>query len=191
MAGYERPAAMSLFSWLQRADPDRESAPLVYEAIVAAARRPELYAELGVPDSVDGRFDLIVLHAMLVIRRLRREGPAGARLSQVVFDYMFSDFDRSLREIGVGDMSIGKHVKRMAKAFYGRAEEYERGLDGLDADLRAALQANLYRATAVSDAAMAGMIERLHTADKALAGVTFDEIKAGRLRWEADEASSP
>lgn len=112
--------------------------------VVEQARRPAFYARLGVPDSLDGRFDMIVLHAALLVRRLRGEGADGTRLAQALFDEMFADMDRSLREMGVGDLGVGKRVKSMAKAFYGRAAAYEKGLVSEDGSLAAALRRNLY-----------------------------------------------
>jgi cytochrome b pre-mRNA-processing protein 3 len=93
----------------------------LYGAAVAQARNPAFYVECRVPDTLDGRFDLIVLHLCLLIRRLRREGETGATLAQALFDTTFDDMDRSLREMGVGDLGVGRRVKAMASAFYGRA----------------------------------------------------------------------
>lgn len=118
----------------------------IYNQIVAQARQPAFYRDHGVPDSLDGRFDLIMLHAILVIRKLNRLGPEGEQMAQDLFDLIFADMDNNLREIGVGDLSVGKRVKTMAKAFYGRAEAYEKGLAAADGgqELMAALTRNLY-----------------------------------------------
>lgn len=102
----------------------RSSLRAVYGAIVAAARHPRFYAEWGVPDTVDGRYDMIILHAVLVLDRLAAEGEAGQSFSQGLTDELFADMDRSLREMGVGDLSVGKKVRRMAEVFYGRAQAY-------------------------------------------------------------------
>ena len=87
------------------------AAHALYGAIVAAAREPAFYDRLGVPDTMDGRFGMIGLHAALVMRRLRTAGPEGQPLAQALFDLMFADLDRNLREAGVGDLSVGRHVK--------------------------------------------------------------------------------
>jgi cytochrome b pre-mRNA-processing protein 3 len=130
----------SLFRRRTTADAD------LYMAAVEKARDPAFYAEIGVPDTVDGRFDMIVLHVTLLIRRLRRaEDPAAARTAQELFDYMFRDMDRSLRELGVGDMSVGKHIKKMAQAFYNRAATVESGLDQGGEALREALRDTVLR----------------------------------------------
>ena len=83
----------------------------VYDAIVASARQPRFYADLGVPDTLDGRFDMIVLHLFLVLDRMKGE---DEKFRQNLTDYFFMDMDRSLREIGVGDLSVGKKVRKMA-----------------------------------------------------------------------------
>ena len=125
--------------WPQAA-PEREAAAQLYLRVVEKGRDPAFYATLGVPDTVNGRFDMIVLHAMLVIRRLRQGGAEGQTVAQEMFDRMFLDFDRSLRELGVGDMSIGKQIKKMGKAFYGRAIAVEEGIDAAASDQQASLK---------------------------------------------------
>ncbi len=136
---------MSWFARLFRSEPQKIAAERLYAALVTQAREPGFYREGRVPDSLDGRFELVALHAFLLLRRLRAEGQAGAALAQALFDRMFVDMDESLREIGVGDLSVGKRVKAMAKAFYGRAAAYEAGLaDSAPATLEEALARNLY-----------------------------------------------
>lgn len=158
----------------------------LYSRIIEKARDPAFYASLGVPDTVDGRFDMIVLHAMLCLRRLRGQGAAAETRGQELFDLMFKDMDQSLREIGVGDMSVGKHIKRMAQAFYGRAEQAEAGLDAKLNDpastaLELALCANVYRKAPPADGAIAAMQDYLIRADRHVAAQAPAEIVAGRL----------
>ncbi|HWA42889.1 MAG TPA: ubiquinol-cytochrome C chaperone family protein [Hypericibacter adhaerens] len=136
---------MSWLSRLFRSDPSATPAERLYAALVEQARQPAFFREGRVPDSLDGRFEMLTLHAFLVLRRLRAEGPAGAALAQRLFDRMFVDMDESLREIGVGDLSVGKRVKAMAKAFYGRSAAYEAALsDPAGSALADALARNLY-----------------------------------------------
>src|SRR5580692_7275438 len=89
----------------------------LYGAAVAAAREPYCYAEHGVPDTLDGRFDLIGLHVFLLIDRLRFLPAPGQALAQAAFDAMFGDMDTALREMGVGDLSVGRRVRAMWEAF--------------------------------------------------------------------------
>lgn len=122
-----------------RKTPARER--VVYEAIVAAARHPTFYADLSVADTVDGRFDMISMHTFLVLDRLK--GVEG-EFRQRLVDELFRDMDRSLREMGVGDVSVGKKVRKMAEVFYGRGTAYDRALaQGGDA-LLAAIARNVF-----------------------------------------------
>jgi cytochrome b pre-mRNA-processing protein 3 len=117
-----------MFGRLFAKDPLKARARVLYDAVLDAARKPALYGPHGAPDTVDGRFDLIVLHAILLFRRLRDGGEPGKRLAQLVFDIMFDDMDAALREMGTGDLSVGKRIKAMGEAFYGRAKAYEAAL---------------------------------------------------------------
>ncbi|MBV9965617.1 MAG: ubiquinol-cytochrome C chaperone, partial [Alphaproteobacteria bacterium] len=121
---------------LFRRNPLQKAAELAYCRIIEQARQPVFFAEIGVPDTIDGRFELICLHAFLFLHRLKGETARAAELGQRVFDAMFADFDRSLREMGTGDLSVGRQVKRMAQAFYGRIDAYERGLTAGDGVLK-------------------------------------------------------
>lgn len=113
-----------------------------YEAIVAAARHPVPYADWGVGDTLDGRFDMITLHTFLVLDRLKGATPA---FRQALVDELFSDMDRSLREMGVGDLTVGKKVRKMAEVFYGRIAAYDAALAGEGDDaLVAALARNVF-----------------------------------------------
>jgi cytochrome b pre-mRNA-processing protein 3 len=125
----------------------RRSAPLgtisaLYGAIVAQSRLPAFYRDYGVPDTVDGRFELIVLHLALLLDRIGQDS-ALRGLGQGLFDRFCQDMDDNLREIGIGDLAVPKHMRRMGEAFYGRARVYrEAGLD--EAALVAALERNIY-----------------------------------------------
>ncbi len=133
----------------------KNSAEKLYMEVVTQARKPVFYDRLGVPDTVDGRFDMIALHAFLVMRRLKGAGAGAAALSQALFDALFTDMDRNLREMGAGDLGVGRRVKTMAKAFYGRLAAYDDGLDGDDDALLAALRRNLFRGCQPGDGAAA------------------------------------
>jgi len=137
----------------------------LYLKVVEQARQPEFYASFGVPDTLEARFDMIVLHAWLVLRRLGTVKSEQAKaLSQATFDLMFADMDRNLREMGVTDLRVGKRVQRMAEAFYGRAAAYDKGLgEGGAVGLGDALTRNLYQGEAVAAGhvdAMAAYIKR-------------------------------
>src|ERR1041385_4793859 len=135
---------MALSRYFTRRSAAPSPAEALYLGLVRQARQPAFYARCGVPDSVDGRFDMITLHMALLLLRLKAEGPAAADLGQALFDTLFADMDRSLREMGVGDLGVGKRVKEMGKAVYGRLAAYEAGLAGAPGELEAALTRNLY-----------------------------------------------
>jgi cytochrome b pre-mRNA-processing protein 3 len=117
----------------------------LYRAIVAQARLPRLYRDWGVPDTVDGRFEMIVLHLVLLFRRLGRDGDAGQAVAQPVFDTFLADMDQQLREMGVGDLGVPKRMKKMGQSFYGRLAAYGSYLAAEDhPGLREALERNLF-----------------------------------------------
>lgn len=165
-----------------RRSPEEEPARGLYGAIVARSRETTFYEALGVADTLDGRFDVLALHAFLVMRRLKRDRSATARLSQTLFDLMFLDMDENLREMGVGDLSVGRRVKDMAKAFLGRVAAYEAALQAEDpAVLEAALRRNLYRGAAVDDRHVAAVADYVRRQDAFLAEVGLAALQAGEL----------
>jgi len=155
----------------------------VYGRIVERAREPQFYEQWGVPDTFDGRFELLALHAFLVLHRLRREGDEAEDFAQALFDTLFFDMDRGLRERGVGDLGVGRRVKDMVKAFYGRISAYEKGLADAAA-LAAGLRRNLYGTVAEPDAAQiaqAAVYVRRQAA--ALAGQPVATLLAGEVSF--------
>ncbi len=149
-----------MFAFLKRKSHLRETAAQLYVAIVKAARTPFFYRDLGVPDTTDGRFEMIVLCGFFVFERLRRNANAdSADLSQQLFDLMFTDMDQSLREAGVGDLGVPRHMKRMMAGFNGRITAYGEALARDDeAALKEAIRRNVYgTVTDIDDACVAKM----------------------------------
>src|SRR5262249_13348545 len=185
---------------LFRRDPRTATITALYGAIVAQARTPEFYLTFGAPDTAEGRFDLIVLHLALFCGRLGREGlgskglgseglgSEGAdglaqSLSQGVFDMFCRDMDHSLREMGVGDLTVPKKMQKLGEAFYGRLEVYDRALaePGDDA-LTAALARNVLGAAAP----MAGarrLAAYLHAAVPQAAAAPLAQVAEGLLHF--------
>jgi cytochrome b pre-mRNA-processing protein 3 len=126
-------------SWFADA-PQKREAQEAYIALVHQSRNPFFYRECAVPDTLDGRFDIITLHAFLALQRIK----ADKSRSRLLLEALFDDMDRSLREMGVGDMGVGKRVKKMAGAVFGRLETYEKA-QGNGAELKEALRRNIYR----------------------------------------------
>jgi cytochrome b pre-mRNA-processing protein 3 len=122
--------------------PSRGTIEAIYGMIVTQAREPLFYRDLGVPDTVNGRFDLLVLHLWMVLRRLKSvEG--GADLSQTLFDRFCDDMDANLREMGVGDLTVPKRMQAFGEAFYGRVAAYDLALAAGEEPLAQALCKNI------------------------------------------------
>ena len=126
----------------------------LYGAIVAQARRPAFYAVLGVPDTVSGRFDLIVLHLVLLLCRLDAT-PAGRSAGEALFDAFCRDLDGNLREMGVGDLAVPKEMRRFAGAFYGRQAAYVAALAAPDGrDFENAITRNIFATSGADENAV-------------------------------------
>ena len=159
-----------------------DSAHLLYGALVAQARLPVFYSDLDVPDTPTGRYDMIILHAFLLFERLRNSAEER-EFAQRVFDAMFADLDQSLREMGVGDMSVPKRIKRMAQAFYGRVAAYDEACKADSAPMMEdAIARNIFPDE--PKAAHAGDLARYAFAVRArLANFGFGEIKRANLTF--------
>jgi cytochrome b pre-mRNA-processing protein 3 len=180
---------MKLPQLLRRRRPEETPADRLYQRAVAQARQPAFYTDLDVPDTLDGRFELIALHVYLVLRRLRADHRRTARLSQAVFDRMFADMDGSVRELGAGDLGVGPRVKKMARNFYGRIKAYDAGLEAGGAELDGALRRNLYgNVEAPADAAVAAMAAYLQREAAQLADRALEELERGELVFDPPPA---
>lgn len=150
----------------------------LYGVIVAQARMPAFYADYGVPDTLEGRFDMIILHLALVIRRLRGEGERGRVASQAVFDAFCRDMDHNLREMGISDVGVPRRMRRFGEAFYGRAAAYDQGLDSEDGqELVNAVSRNVFGADAASGAQR--LAQYIREAEQALARTAADDVIRG------------
>jgi cytochrome b pre-mRNA-processing protein 3 len=152
--------------------------------IVAAARRPALYAELGAPDRLDGRFELVTLHAGLVLRRLTRLGGLGDDIAQDLVNSLFLHFDDTWREMAMSDVAVSKRLKTMKEAFYGRNESYARALDsGRRDELAAALLRNVYGGADGAESMAAALADLVTVLDAALAETPLEAFATGRFRF--------
>ena len=159
----------------------------VYGALVAQARRPYFYAGLDVADTLDGRFDMILLHAALVLHRLNA-ADGDKSLAQDLVDVMFADLDRSLREMGVGDLAVPKRIAKLAADYNGRRTAYEAALGEGDEALAAALARNVYGRT---DAAVGAPLARyVKQVEAALAEAPFAAFERGPIPFPAPEEQS-
>ena len=158
---------------------DDDVALALYDSVVAQARLPHWYESGGVPDTIDGRFDMIAAILSLVLLRLERDPTAAAAASARLTERFVSDMDGQLRESGVGDIGVGKHIGKMMGMLGGRLGAYR---DGLAArDLAPALERNLYRAGVPSPSAMAHTQDALFAFDARLATLPTAQILSGDI----------
>ncbi|TYO66575.1 ubiquinol-cytochrome C chaperone [Bradyrhizobium hipponense] len=150
----------------------------IYGMIVTQAREPIFYRDLGVPDTVNGRFDLLLLHLWLLLRRLRTVS-GGAELSQALFDRFCEDMDDNLREMGVGDQSVPKRMRAFGEAFYGRAKAYDEAMEDGGEALASAICKNILNGAGMDQArqlsayAQATAADLARTSEAALLDATF------------------
>ena len=149
------------------------AARALYDQLSAASRDPTLYGHGRVADTPDGRFELLALHASVFFTRLAKKGPQAEETSQEVFDILFSAMDHALRELGVGDISVGKRIRKLAESFYGRLAVYNESIAAADND-----PTHLVQAIAT------------HVLEAPEQGIFFAEKLANRIRaWSADLAA--
>lgn len=154
----------------------------LYAAAVAQARAPAFYTAMGAADTVEGRFELYTLHVVLLLRRLKGQGGASAEVSQGLFDAYVRSLDDALREMGVGDLSVGKKMRKLGEAFYGRVKNYDEALDALPD--RAPLAAVLGRTVLMGDAARAApFVDYALAAMQGLDSQPVDELLQGEPAW--------
>ena len=158
-------------------------AETLYHEIVRQARCPEFYLAQDVADTVDGRFDLIALHAFLILRRLRGASADSGALAQALFDHMFLDMENNLREMGVGDLSVGRQVKAMVASFYGRIAAYDDGLTNDDDALVGALSRNLYRNATPAPTAIRQMAEYLRREAEIVTTLPLESLMRGAFAF--------
>ncbi len=187
-----------------RRNPHSRSIHALYGMIVAQARSPAFYAGYGVPDTVQGRFDLIVLHLVLILARLGRDreprpgpgrhaepsrgGGLERTLGQGLFDAFCRDLDDNLREMGVGDLAVPRQMRRFGEAFYGRQAAYGEALAAADVrELEKALARNIFEAAGIEDRA-ARLARYAPAAAKLLDTVGEDALVAGQLVFPNPEA---
>jgi cytochrome b pre-mRNA-processing protein 3 len=159
--------------------PSRRTIEAIYGMIVTQAREPLFYRDFGVPDTVNGRFDVLVLHLWMLLRRLKSVED-GAWLSQTLFDRFCDDLDANLREMGVGDLTVPKRMQAFGEAFYGRAAAYDRAVAAGAEPLAHALRKNILNGEQIHKARrLASYTEAALTA---LAGL--DDARLLSVAWK-------
>jgi len=160
-----------------------EAAFRLYRKVADQARREEFYLHAGVPDTVESRFEMVALHAFLAMHRLKRGGEEAKALGQKLFDVFFDDLDQTMREMGVGDLSVGKKVKKLASSFYGRISAYEAGLAGGPQALQEAIRRNIYGAEGPDTAQLTLMGAYTARAVAGLAAQKEAALLGGEIRF--------
>ena len=162
----------------------------LYDRLVKHARLPFYYGELGVPDTPEGRFEILALHVGLTIRRLMQEEGAGRATAQSLMDLMIADMDVNLRELGVGDLSVGKQVKRLAGQLNARIDVLQKAFDSGDhGGLQPMLATNAYHGVETpSSAHLATLIGCLKVIEQELARQAVPDLAAGRLHLPDEQA---
>ncbi len=165
-----------LFDRLFKPRPARLAGETLYAACAVQARRAGFYTALAVPDTREGRFELYTLHVILLVERLKGQGEAAGEVSQALFNAYIRGLDDAFREIGAGDMSVGKKMKKLGEAFYGRLKAYGAAADA------AALEPLIAR-TVGEEADAAGLARYVMAAREHLAGWPGEELLEGRASW--------
>ncbi|MGQ3674698.1 ubiquinol-cytochrome C chaperone family protein [Xanthobacter sp. TB0139] len=158
----------------------------LYGAIVAQSRQPVFYTEFSIPDTREGRFELVVLHTVLLCHRLKGGDKLEKSMSQDIFDAFADDMDRTLREMGVGDLSVPKRMKKIGAAFYGRAAAYDAGLAAQDNTILAqALARNMLDSE--DSAPVEALAVYVRAAAMKLRETSFSTLAQGDLPWPAPD----
>jgi cytochrome b pre-mRNA-processing protein 3 len=168
--------------------PPRGTIEAIYGMIVAQAREPLFYRAFAVPDTVNGRFDMVLLHLWMVLRRL---GPVegGTVLSQALFDHFCGDMDGNLREMGVGDLTVPKRMHKFGEAFYGRKAAYEAALAAGGEPLAQALCKNILNGSEIEKARQ--LAAYANAAITVLAGLDDTAFNAGVWRFPSPAPFAP
>jgi cytochrome b pre-mRNA-processing protein 3 len=157
-----------------------------YAALTSAARIPTFYSDLGVPDTVMGRFEMLSVVMILFFRRTRTSGTSGQEIAQEIVDAFFQDIDYSIRELGIGDQTVPKRMKKLAGMFYGRLETYAAALDaGDEAALATALIRNIYPDTRDSAPSLARLAHWMTAAEAHLSALSEDQVASGNATLPA------
>lgn len=170
---------------LFRSRPERAMGRKLYAAAVAQARQPELYSVLGAPDRIDARFDLYTVHVVLILLRLKGAGEEAGDVGQALFDTYISALDHTLRELGVGDLSVAKKMRKLGEQLYGRSKALT---DALEADAPAgALESVIAEAffgdNSARDARAAGLCAYIRNARDGLARQPLRQVLDGSPQW--------
>lgn len=174
-----------MFAWLKQRKNRHRVAEQLYQAIVSQARRPDFYRDLGVSDSLEGRYEMVVAHLVLVLERLRTDGGAHSDLARTLVERFVTDMDDSMRELGVGDTKVPQKVKQAAAGLVERTSLYRQGLQSGHENLARAIRAGLEDNLGTDQSVEARATDRVLAAYLArsaehLAGMSFEDMLTAR-----------
>jgi cytochrome b pre-mRNA-processing protein 3 len=178
-ASWDKWMAFGLIKRLFARDEGRDALSPLYHAVIAEARQPAWYLDGKVADTMDGRFEMVAAVTALAILRLDGEGEPGRLPAVMLTEIFVDDMDGQLRQEGIGDIVVGKHIGKMMAALGGRMEAYKNGLDG--GDLEAALVRNLYRTENPGPDALAFTAHQLRDLWARLCASPLDALLAGTI----------
>jgi cytochrome b pre-mRNA-processing protein 3 len=165
---------------LFRQRPATAAGHILYAAAAAQARTPDFYAAMAAPDTMEGRFELYSLHVILLVLRLKGAGGEAREVTQGLFDAYLESLDIALRELGVGDLSMGKKMKKLGRAFYGRVRSYEAS-SADPAALEDLIGRTIYETMPDADPKpLARYVERVQSA---LALQPLERLISGEVEW--------
>jgi len=171
---------LMIFGLFRKRNHNRSIVDRQYATLTSVAREPVFYLDFDVPDTVMGRFEMLSLVLILYFRRTRASGTSGQEIAQEIVDAFFQDIDYSIRELGIGDTSVPKRMKKLAGMFYGRLESYAAALDAGDAAaLAAALSRNVHPQAGEAASPMVRLAGWALEAEAALAKVPESDIATG------------
>ncbi len=171
-----------VFGLFKKKNNNRPIVDRQYHTLTTAARHPDFYLHLGVPDTVMGRFEMLAIVMILYFRRTKSSATSGQEIAQEIVDAFFQDLDHSMRELGIGDQGVPKRMKKFAGMFYGRLESYAAALDTADVEaLAAALARNIYPQAEASTPNMRGLANWMMAASHALSAQSEDLVATGQV----------
>ena len=183
-----------MLQWFRRRVEARRRAQELYGSVVTAARQPSFYKDMGVPDTPEGRFEMVSLHLFLALESLNRQRAAELDLTQRTIEAYVTDMDDCMREMGVSDPAVPKKVKRAAAAFYERAGAYRRGLsEPENPNLEAVVRKYVFFANPGNDAGVKALVGYVRKAGSKLSAEPFDEhvVGGGLIELLGNEGEVP
>ena len=178
-----RNRGIMLLERLFKPRPARDAGRALYASAVSQARQPTLYTDLGAPDTAEGRFEIYSLHVILLLDRLRNQGELAGEVSQSLFDTYVKSLDHALRELGVGDLSVGRKMRKLGEAFYGRCKSYDAAFAALPdpETLNALVTRTVY--AGLDSPPTAQLVAYIAHQRSALAAISTGDLVSGQVAW--------